>query len=230
MTSGFTGANVDTVTLVIKGKGGHGAKPHLTIDPVAIASYVVVRLQSIVSREMNPVEEPAVVTVGSFQGGTKENIISDEATLKLTVRSRSGEAREHLLKSIERIAKAEAAASGAPAPSVSIVRGPAAVYNDPQMVAELLPLLQKEFGSENAHIKPSTSMGGEDFGSFAQGGVRIVMIGVGAIEKNLFEKWKNKKAEPYSLHSPFFAPDPEPTIKTAVTSLTLAAKHFLAKK
>ena len=92
-----------------------------------------------------------------------------------------------------------------------------------------MPLFQSQFGPENAKVTPSHSMGGEDFGVYSAGGVRIVMISVGAIQKSLFEKWKNKKAEPFSLHSPFFAPDPEPTIKTAVASLTLAATHFLPK-
>ena len=128
---GFALANVDSVDVTILGKGGHGAYPHTTVDPIVIAARIVLDLQTIVSRENNPLD-PAVVTVGSIHGGTKHNIIPDEVKLQLTVRTYKDDVRKRLLAAIERIAKAEAAAAGAPkAPEVKVSEGTPATFNDP---------------------------------------------------------------------------------------------------
>src|SRR6266852_7031877 len=127
--SGFVYANVDSVDITIFGKGGHGAYPHKTIDPVVIAARTVLALQTLVSRESNPLD-PAVVTVGSIHGGTKNNIIPDEVKLQLTVRSYKDEVRKRLLASIVRVAKAEAAAANAPKePLINIPESSNATYN-----------------------------------------------------------------------------------------------------
>jgi amidohydrolase len=137
-TSGWALANVDSVDLTIFGKGGHGAYPHRTIDPIVIAARTVVALQTIVARENNPLD-PAVVTVGSFHAGTKHNIIPDDAKLQLTVRSYTPEVRARLIAAIERIARAEAAAAGAPRePEVTVDPNTQAMFNDPELTRRLV--------------------------------------------------------------------------------------------
>ncbi len=226
---GYAGASVDTVEIKVLGKGGHGARPHLTVDPIVLGSMIVVRLQTIVAREVNPVE-PAVVSVGFFHAGTKDNIIPDEAVLKLTVRSRSPEVRDQLLSAIQRIARAEAEASQAPEPVITVTRGPLAPYNDPELVDRLIGPLQSALGAGNAALATSKSMGGEDFGEFLVDGVRGAMIYVGAINPKLYEQWQTGAAEPYGIHSPFFAPDPEPTIETATIALSTAALELFRSR
>ena len=120
--AGFAMANVDSVDIVVKGRGGHGASPESTIDPIVIAAKLVLDLQTIVSREVKPIE-PAVVTVGSIHGGTKHNIISDECRLQLTLRSLSPEVRKQLQDAVRRKALAAAASAGAPEPTVEISEG-----------------------------------------------------------------------------------------------------------
>src|SRR5205085_11413592 len=164
---GFALANVDSVDVIIYGRGGHGAFPHKTIDPVLIAARTVVALQSIVSREKDPFD-PAVITVGSIQGGTKYNIIPDDVALKLTVRSYKPQVREQLLKGIERIARAEAAAAGAPKePKVTIAESANATYNDPKLADRLAGALAAQLGASNVtDVDPV--MGAEDFGEFGK--------------------------------------------------------------
>jgi hippurate hydrolase len=219
---GFAGASVDTVTITIQGKGAHGARPHLGIDPIVIASATVMRLQTIASREIDPVQ-PVIVTVGSFHAGTKGNIIPESAELELTVRTRDEAVREATLAAIERIAAAESAAAGAPAPTVVIERGPAAPYNDPAVVARLLPALQRTLGEDNAHEAVSRSMGGEDFGEYLKDGVVGSMIYVGAIDPALFAAWEAGTTQRYGIHSPLFAPAPERTIVTGAIALATSA-------
>src|SRR6202011_1598217 len=121
---GMALANVDTVDITVRGKGGHGASPHTTIDPVVLAARIVIDLQTIVSREINPTD-PAVVTVGSIHGGTKHNIIPDEVKLQLTVRSYKTDVRDRVLAAIDQIAQGIAAAAGVPpdrAPIVTVLK------------------------------------------------------------------------------------------------------------
>ncbi|MBI3469457.1 MAG: amidohydrolase, partial [Planctomycetes bacterium] len=129
-TPGFFLANVDSVDITVRGRGGHGAQPHQTVDPIVVACKLVLDLQTIVSRETKPID-PAVVTVGSIHGGTKHNIIPDEVKLQVTVRSYGDEVRKHLLDSIENKVLAAAASARAPKPTVSVTEGTSATYNDP---------------------------------------------------------------------------------------------------
>ena len=117
-SEGLALANVDTVDVTVRGKGGHGASPHTTIDPVVIAARIVLDLQTLVSRETNPTD-PAVVTVGSIHGGSKHNVLPNEVKLQLTVRSTKDAVRKHLLDGIKRVADAAAQAAGAPPPGRS---------------------------------------------------------------------------------------------------------------
>lgn len=222
---GYALANVDSVDIVIHGRGGHGAYPHMTIDPIVIAARLVMDLQTIVSREMKPIE-PAVVTVGSIHGGTKHNIISDECRLQLTVRSFSPEVRKHIHDAIRRKANAAAAASGAPEPEIEFSDGTPALSNDPDLVARVLPVIGKAIGAGNVETADQ-SMGGEDFGRFGLAGVPIVMLSVGAVEPERLAKLREGGALEPSLHSPKFYPDIEPTLTTGVTALSSAALDLL---
>ena len=152
VTAGPAFAASNGVDIRFYGKGGHGAAPHLTIDPLLIAARTVVTLQTIVSREVNPLN-PAVVTVGTFSAGTKRNIIADEAKIELTVRSYKPEVQKQLLTAIERIAKAEAAAAGAPRePTITIDAREASevVYNDPALAARLASALRRGLGRQTS--------------------------------------------------------------------------------
>ncbi|HKA88695.1 MAG TPA: amidohydrolase [Haliangiales bacterium] len=231
ISPGFVYANVDNVDLTIYGKGGHGAMPNRSVDPIVIASRTVVALQTIVAREVNPLD-PAVVTVGSFHGGTKHNIIPEEVKLQLTVRSYKPEVQKQLLAAIERIAKAEAAAANAPKePVMSIAPGQSAVavYNDPQLTERLAAALKRGLGETHV-VAADKSMGSEDFYAIAKAaGVPSVMIAIGAAEPGALAKARGAGALLPNVHSPLFAPDREPTIRTAVAALTIEALELLGK-
>jgi amidohydrolase len=225
-------ANVDNVDITIRGAGGHGAYPHLTKDPVMIAAETVVALQTIVSREVPPID-PAVVTVGSIHGGTKHNIIPDEVKLQLTVRSYRKEIREQLLKSIERITLGIAQVAGVPEdrkPIIEVTRGMTSTYNDPELSKKLTEIFKKTFGESNVPVKDPV-MGGEDFAyySLEDHSIPSVIFWVGAVDpKKAAEYEKAGKTLP-SLHSSEFAPLPEPTIKTGVKAMTTAVLELMKK-
>jgi hippurate hydrolase len=219
----------NAVDITFYGKGGHGAAPHLTIDPLLIAARTVVTLQTIVAREVNPFD-PAVVTVGTFRAGTKRNVIPDDAKIELTVRSYKPEVQKHLLQSIERIAKAEAAAAGAPRePSVEVLPLEASevVFNDPRLAERIASALRRAVGE--ARVVPGTPVtGSEDFGVFGRvAGVPSMMLRVGAIEPGEFAAAKAAGKTLPGPHSPLFAPDREPTIRTAVAAFTVSALELL---
>ncbi len=228
VTPGYALANVDSVNVTIFGKGGHGAYPFTTVDPIVIAARTILTLQTIVSRENNPLD-PAVVTVGSIHGGTKHNIIPDEVKLQLTVRSYKEEVRKHLLVAIERIVKAEAAAAGAPKePSISVLKGDFATYNDPALTKRVEQALRRQFGDANVTQAPPV-MGAEDFSEYGRAGVPALIFWVGAVEPQKYAAAKASGTSLPSLHSSEFAPDREPTLKTGVSALTVAALELLGK-
>jgi amidohydrolase len=188
--SGYALANVDSVDITIYGKGGHGAYPHTTIDPIVIAARTVLALQTIVGRENNPLD-PAVVTVGSIHGGTKHNIIPDEVKLELTVRSYKDDVRKRLLAAIDRIAKAEAAAAGAPKPpDVKVLNeSTPALYNDPAVTKRVADALARGLGASRVSETPPV-MGAEDFSQYGRAGVPSTLVWVGAVEPKKYEAWK----------------------------------------
>ncbi len=219
----------NAVDITFYGRGGHGAFPHQTIDPVVMAARAVVTLQTIVAREVNPFD-PAVVTVGTFHAGTKRNIIPNEAKLQLTVRSFKPEVQKKLLASIERIAKAEAAAAGAPRePTVFVDPKEASevVLNDPALTARLASSLRRSLG--DASVAPDEpKSGSEDFGAFGHvAGVPSVQLLLGASEPGMFAKAKAEGKLPPGLHTSTFAPDREPTIRTGVALFTLSVLELL---
>ncbi|MEO8189799.1 MAG: amidohydrolase [Acidobacteriota bacterium] len=227
-TPGFAMANVDSVDVTIFGRGGHGAYPHTTVDPVVIAARTVLALQTLVARENNPFD-PAVVTVGSIHGGLKHNIIPDEVKLQITVRSFKEEVRQRLLKGIDRIAKAEAAAAGAPKePSVTVTETTPATYNDPALTSRIAAALGRAFGEGNVS-QGTPVMGGEDFSEYGRAGVPALQFEIGAVEPGRYaESQKNGTPLP-SLHSSQFAPDRVATIRMGASSLTVAALELLGK-
>ena len=143
---GYALANVDSVDITMIGRGGHGAYPHTTIDPIVLAAQLVLNLQTIVSREIKPIE-PGVITVGSIHGGTKHNIIGNDCHLQLTVRSYSDEVRQQLLDAIIRKAKAVAAGAAAPEPKVVFSEGTPAMFNDEKLAARLRAVFDRELGA-----------------------------------------------------------------------------------
>src|SRR6187551_959869 len=170
VTEGYASANVDSVDVTVRGVGGHGAYPHKTKDPIVLAAEIINAWQTIVSRENNPLD-PAVVTVGSIQGGTKHNIISDEVKMQLTVRTYKAEVRERVLAAIERIAKGCATAAGMPAdrmPEVKVREDQhtPATYNNPELTRRLVAVWKKSLGEANVEMVDPT-MGGEDFAEFS---------------------------------------------------------------
>jgi amidohydrolase len=228
-TPGYAFANVDSVDITVYGRGGHGAKPFMTVDPVVIAARTVVALQTIVSRENNPLD-PSVVTVGSIHGGTTYNIIPDEVRLQLTVRSYKDEVRKHLLDAIARIAKAEAEAGGAEKPPlVKVTEGSKAVYNDPELTARVVKILQRSFGDTNVVEMPPT-MVAEDFYEYGHAGIPALIFRVGAVEPAKFAAARAAGTPLPSLHSALFAPDYEATLRSAMLAEAVAAMELLGKR
>ena len=217
--AGVGSSNVDGLYIRFRGRGGHGAMPQMTIDPVMIAARFIVDVQSVISREKDPTEF-AVVTIGAIHSGTVGNIIPDDATLLGTIRTFKPAVRAKLVAGIERMAKAAAEMSDAPAPEIRIAEGTKAVINDPAVVATAEKALKAAFGDKLRQTPPNTTS--EDFSEFAGAGVPSMMFNIGVYEP---ERWTaaNKSGTPLpGNHSPLFAPVPKPTIQTGITAMTLA--------
>lgn len=231
---GYAMANVDSVDIIIKGVGGHGAYPHTTVDPIVLSSQIVLALQTIVSRKINPLE-PAVVTVGSIHGGFKHNIIPDEVRLQLTLRSYSDEVRNNTITNINRIVRGQALAAGVADDKMPIVllkdEHTPALYNDPDYSNRVLNFIRAEIGSENVHEVPAV-MGGEDFGRYGKQDPRIpsFLFWLGGTSKEDWIKYKKGEITLPSIHSPFFAPIPGPTLSTGVKAMTSSAIGLLQHK
>jgi hippurate hydrolase len=216
---GVGSSNVDALYIKFRGRGGHGAMPHLTIDPVMMAARFIVDVQSVISREKDPTEF-GIVTIGAIHSGTVTNIIPDDAQLLGTIRSFKPEVRAKMLAGIERTAKAVAAMSDAPEPDINIGEGAKAVINDPAVVATAEKALKATFG-EKLRLTPANTAS-EDFSEFAGAGVPSMMFNIGVYE---LENWvaANKSGTPLAgNHSPQFAPVPKPTLQTGITAMTLA--------
>ncbi len=234
-TVGFALANVDSIDIKVRGVGGHGAYPQTTKDPILLASRIVGSLQQLVSREVDP-QDAAVVTVGSFHAGTKHNIISDEATLLLTVRSYSDETRKMLIEGIKRIAKGEAIAAGVPEDRMPIItiaedEFTPATYNTPKLTNAVADLFKARFGSAQVIATPPV-MGGEDFSQFYRAdkaNVESLIFWVGGVPQTEFDAAKAGGKPLPSLHSPFWKPDAEKVIAVGAEALTAAAMDLMKK-
>ena len=234
ITPGYALANVDSVDITVRGVGGHGALPATTKDPIVLASRIVTTLQTLISRENDPLN-PAVVTVGSFHSGAKHNIISDEAKLQLTVRSYKPEVRKALLDGIARIARGEAIAAGMPDDRMPVVtvredQSTPATFNTDRLSQQARALFSAHFGAERM-ASPPPAMVGEDFSRFylTDRSIESLLFWVGGTPK---AKWDAAGGDPQklpSLHSPFWAPEAETVISTATEALTIAALDVLKK-
>ena len=226
-------AGSNSVDITIRGFGGHGAAPNMTKDPIMIASELVVFLQTIVSREMDP-QQPTVITVGSFHAGTKHNIIPDDAHLQLTVRTMTPEQREKALAAIKRVTNGVAEAAGVPAERAPIIEvsknSVPATINDPALTRRVAAALEKTLGKENV-VQGKPIMGSEDFSLFALSDPKppITMFWLGAVDPEKIKEAQEKGMRLPSLHSSEFAPLPEPAIRTGVKAMTSAVMDLLKK-
>ncbi len=226
VTPGPAFASVDSVDLTIHGKGGHGAMPHRTVDPVLIAARTVVALQALVSREKDPFE-PAVVSVGSFQAGSKHNVIPPEARLKLTVRAYREETRKRLLDGIRRVAAGESIAGGAPKePDLAIVESTPGVVNDVALTERLRAAFAAALGAADVVSFPPASVS-EDFSYFGREGVPASLFWLGVAEPAALERARTDGRALPPLHSAEFAPDVAPAIRAGVAALVAGALELL---
>ena len=230
--TGVITSAADSFQIRLFGRGAHGSMPQTSIDPVVMAASTVLRLQTIVSRELAPTEA-AVVTIGALQAGTKENVIPDEAIIKLNVRTFDEGVRKRVLAAIERIVNAEAAASGAPKPpEITPLDRYALVVNDPDAARRVATAFREHFSSARVRETEPTSAS-EDFGSFgAEWHVPSVFWFVGGTDPETYAKAKaaGKVNEIPSNHNPRFAPVLHPTLRTGVEALVVAARAWLSAR
>ena len=217
----------DAVDIKVRGVGAHGASPHDGVDPVLVAATIVVNLQSIVSRNIDPLQ-PGVITVGVIHGGTKNNIIGEEVDLQLTVRADTPEVREKLLAGIRRVAEGSARALGVPDNLLPVVKTSAEstppTRNDPATARQVRSAIEKALGKERMSTKEREGMGAEDFAYFVapEHGVKGVYFSVGGTPKA-------DLATAATHHSPLFKVAPEPVIRAGVEAMTTAALALLGR-
>lgn len=221
----------DSVDITVYGIGTHGAYPHRGKDPIYVASQIVVALQSLVSREISPLQ-PGVVTVGAFHGGSKHNIISDKVELQLTVRADNQETRTQLLEGIERIAHGVARTAGLPEDKLPKVvlstESTPPTLNDPALARRITDALLEELGEDGFYDSPRDGMGAEDFAYFVET-VPGVYFSVGGTAQVDLDAEKAGGPRVPSHHSPFFKIEPEPSVTTGVHAMTLAVLELLAR-
>jgi len=231
-TRGYAMANVDSVDISVRGIGGHGAYPHKTKDPVVLAAQLVLQLQTIVSREISPLES-AVITVGSIHGGSKHNIIGDSVKLQLTVRSYSDETRDNLLRRIREISLGLARTAGLPEDLLPVVKVKdeytPSVYNDPVLTNRVVSILGATFGESHVKAVPPV-MAGEDFARYGrtQPPIPSVLFWLGAVDPGRYAAATEQGENLPALHSPQFAPLAQPAIETGVRAFTALVEDLLA--
>jgi hippurate hydrolase len=231
-TVGFNGgpvsSNSDALEIQFKGRGGHGSAPDKAIDPIAIAARFVVDVQTVISREKDP-KEFGVVTIGAIQGGTVGNIIPDTVQVRGTIRSYSPEVRAKLLDGIRRVANASAAMAGAPAPDVQLIPGGAAIVNSEELVRSTEVVFKDAFGAANAQRMPAMTAS-EDFSAYANEGIPSMFFFTGVYDPQAVADSQQPGGKPVAFnHSPFYAPVPEPSIKTAAQAMSLAVLNVLGR-
>jgi amidohydrolase len=229
-TEGLAMANVDTIDIIVYGKGGHGAAPHTTIDPIVLSARIILDLQTLVSRETNPTD-PAVVTVGAIHGGSKHNIIPNDVHLQLTVRTTKDSVRKHIIEGIERITKAAAVGARAPEPKISVDPGEftPALYNDPSLTRKTASLFKELLGEDKLKERP-VIMGGEDFGRYGKAGVPIFLYFLGtASAERVAESLKENGRPLPSMHSDLYYPEIKPSIHAGVLTMSMAVLNLLGK-
>jgi amidohydrolase len=220
--AGFFRASSDAVDVTIFGRGGHGGKPQLTVDPVVLAARSILGIQTIVSRETDPLS-PAVVTIGSIHGGNAGNVIPDEVRMQMSVRTYDDKVRKRILASIKRQVDAEAAAADAPSPpSIKVIPGSEAVYNDPQLTTRLVDVLRQNLGVESVLEMPA-KMTSEDFSEYGRAGVHAVLLHIGAVNPATLASGGRLP----DLHSPQWFPELEPTLRSLVAAEVVMLSDLL---
>src|SRR5687767_8547577 len=224
---GFFRAMSDRVEITVYGRGGHAAMPHNAVDPIVLASRIVLSLQSIVSRENNPID-PVVITVGSIHGGTQGNVIPDEVRLQLSVRTYTPEVRSRTLAAIRRVARAEAEAAAAPREPQVVVTpsSEAPVINDSQLTLRLANRLKEVLGDANV-VEMPPKMTAEDFAEYGRAGVRSTLLHIGAVDPVRLKVARQTGIPVPAPHSPEWAPDRETTLKAAVRAEVTALAELL---
>jgi amidohydrolase len=217
---GIRSSNADGLYIRFRGRGGHGAVPQATIDPVMMAARFVVDVQSVISREKDPTEF-GVLSIGAIHGGTALNIIPDDVVLVGTIRTFKPEVRAKMLAGIERTARAVATMSNAPEPEIKIDEGTKAVINDPGVVGTAEKMLKAAFGDKFEPSPPVTAS--EDYSEFINAGVPSMFFNIGVYEpERVAAAREGDGSQLPGNHSPLFAPVPKPTIETGVEAMTLA--------
>jgi hippurate hydrolase len=225
---GPVSSNSDSLEIVFKGRGGHGSAPDKTVDPIAIAARFVVDVQTVVSREKDP-KEFGVVTVGAIQGGTVGNIIPDSVQVRGTIRSYSPQVRARLLDGVRRVAEGAAAMAGAPKPDMVIGGGGQAIVNSTELVNKTEVVFKEAFGADKAVRMPAMTAS-EDFSLYANEGVPSMFFFTGVYDPKDVAAAEREGGKPIAFnHSPFYAPVPEPSIKTSAKAMTLAVLNVLGK-
>ena len=208
-------------TVTMYGRGGHGAMPYNTVDPVVMAARTVMALQTVVSRENNPMD-PVVVTIGSIHGGTQANVIPDEVKLELNIRTYTDEVQKRVLAAVTRIVRAEASASGAPRePSITMPESGHVVVNDPALTRRVAAALQKAMGTQQV-IEMPAKMTSEDFAEYGRAGIPALLLHIGAVNPAKLAEARRTGVPVPAPHSPEWLPDLEPTLKAAIRAETVA--------
>lgn len=226
VTPGIFNNNADSLRVTIYGKGGHGAAPQTTIDPIVIAARTILTLQTIPSREVKP-GQTAIVTVGYVHAGTKNNVIPDQAELGLTVRTNQPEVRRQVLAAIDRIVKAEAEAAGAPkSPLIEHYEETDLVYNDPVLAERLKPALEQALGKEHV-VMEEPIPASEDFSYYVEQGVPGFYFTLGGADPQKYAEAKASGTTLPSNHSPLFAPDVGPAMHTGIAAEVAVLRELM---
>jgi amidohydrolase len=232
--AGTTQAAADSLEIRLFGRGAHGSMPESSVDPVVMAAATVMRLQTIVSREVAATQS-AVVTIGALQAGTKDNVIPDDALLKVNVRSFAEDVRARVLDAIRRIVMAEAEASGAPKPpEITTTEHYPLTTNDPAATARVAAALRTQFGDAHVHEIATPVSASEDFGSFGtEWAVPSVFWYVGGTDPEQYRRAEQAGRVADDIptnHNPKFAPVIDPTLATGVQAMTAAALDALTRR
>jgi len=233
LTPGYAMATSTQMDVLVRGVGGHGARPNEAKDPVVLAANIIMQLQTIVSREISPFDQ-AVVTVGTIHGGTKRNVIPDEVKLELNIRAFKEDVRQHLIEAVARISRAAALGADMPEERLPIVtvidtEFAPALQNDVSLTARLRPAFERTLGADNVWEVPPVMIS-EDFGRFGlEGKIPLLLFWVGASSPEALAEARRTGATLPGLHSSRFAPVPGPTLRTGIIAMTAAALEVLGK-
>jgi hippurate hydrolase len=221
--AGTSSAASDSYEIVFHGRGAHGSMPSASIDPIVMGGHFVSDVQTVISREKDAAAF-GVVTVGAFQAGTVANIIPDDATVKVNLRSHADDVRALLKAGVERTARAEAMMARAPEPTITYLEGASALYNEPALAKHMADMLKPALGDRLVFVPASAppASASEDYSEFIVAGVPSVFYGIGGYDPKVIADYK-AKGQPLPVnHSPFFAPDPTGSIRTGIAVLTLS--------